>query len=390
MAFVNHDGLRVYYRLEGRSDRPVLVLAHSLGLDHTMWDEQVPDLLAHFRVLRYDVRGHGATDAPAGEYAIEQLGRDALGLLDKLNVSSGAWCGVSLGGMIGQWLAVHAPERLSALILANTSPRVADPAGMDARRETVLARGMTGVVDTVMSRFFVPALLEANPPRVASSRETLLTTNPTGYAGCCAALRDFNGTSDLGRIRARTLVISGDADVAMPWDQHGQLLARAIPGAATVRLGTGHLSNVALPRTFTRAMLEFLLTRPGDSFEAGVDVRRAVLGAEYVAHKLVTTTSFTQDYQDLITRYAWGAVWSRPGLDHRTRRLLVLATMCALGRWDEFHLHLTAALDAGLEWTDVEEVLLQTAVYAGVPAANTGFKIAAEELGRRFTQSGAV
>jgi 3-oxoadipate enol-lactonase/4-carboxymuconolactone decarboxylase len=329
------------------------------------------------------MRGHGATDAPGGQYVVEQLGRDALALLDRLNVSSAAWCGVSLGGMIGQWLAVHAPERLSALILANTSPRIADPAGMDARRETVLAHSMTAVVDTVMSRFFVPALLEANPPRVASARETLLTTSAVGYAGCCAALRDFDGTADLARIRTRTLVISGDADVAMPWDEHGQRLARAIPGATTVRLGTGHLSNVGLPRTFTRTILEFLLTRRGDSFGAGLDVRRAVLGADYVAHKLATTTPFTEAYQDLITRYAWGAVWSRPGLDHRTRRLLVLATMCALGRWDEFHLHLTAALDTGLEWTDVEEVLLQTAVYAGVPAANTGFRIAEEELARR-------
>jgi 3-oxoadipate enol-lactonase/4-carboxymuconolactone decarboxylase len=383
MAFADLDGLRVYYRLEGRADRPVLVLAHSLGLDHGMWDDQVPDLLAHFRVLRYDVRGHGGTDGVAGEYTVEQLGRDALLLLDRLGLPSVAWCGVSLGGMVGQWLAVHAADRLFALVLANTSPRIADPAGMEARRRTVLAEGMAAIVETVMARFFLRPLLDANPPRVASTREALRATSPVGYAGCCAALRDFDGTADLGRIRTRTLVVSGDADVAMPWDEHGQVLARGIPGATPVRLGTAHLSNLGLPRTFTRTMLEFLLATPADSFEAGLDVRRAVLGADYVAHKLDTSTPFTRAYQNLITRYAWGAVWSRPGLDHRTRRLLVLAATSALGRWDEFELHLGAALDAGLEPIDVEEVLLQTAVYAGVPAANTGFRIAAEELARR-------
>jgi 3-oxoadipate enol-lactonase/4-carboxymuconolactone decarboxylase len=381
MAFATLDSIRLYYRLEGVPGRPVVVLAHSLGCDHGMWEPQIAALTARFRVLRYDHRGHGASDAPAGDYTVEQLGRDALALLDTLGLDRVAWCGVSLGGMVGQWLAANPGNRLTHLVLANTSPRIADPAGMDARRRTVLAEGMGAVADTAMARFFAPPLLAANPPLVASTRETFLATDPAGYAGCCAALRDFDGASLLPRIVTPTLVVGGDADASMPWDAHGARLAAGIAGAASVRLATGHLSNLGLPRTFSRAVIEFLAADGRDPFEAGLDVRRAVLGSSYVDGRLASATDLTRDYQQWITEYAWGGIWTRPGLDVETRRLLVLAIAAALARWEEFRLHLRAGLAAGLEWADVEEVLLQTAVYAGVPAANTAFTIASELRG---------
>ncbi|HWJ57811.1 MAG TPA: alpha/beta fold hydrolase [Vicinamibacterales bacterium] len=381
MAIANLDGHRVYYRLEGASGRPVVALSHALGLDHTMWDPQVAALTARFRVLRYDLRGHGGTDATPGDYTVERLGRDALALLDGLGLDRVAWCGASLGGMVGQWLGAHAGDRLSSLVLANTSPRIADPAGMEARRQTVLDGGTRAIVDTAMARFFDDALVAANPPRIASARATFLATDPVGYAGCCAALRDFDGTALLPRIAARTLVVSGDADASMPWEAHGAVLATAIPNAAPVRLATAHASNLALPRTFTRTLLEFLASDPRDAFEAGLDVRRAVLGDDYVDARIAATTDLTRDYQRWITQFAWGGVWTRPGLDRHTRRLLVLAITAALGRWEEFRLHLEAGLGADLEWSDVEEVLLQTGVYAGLPAANTAFAIASELRG---------
>ena len=378
MAFVHRDATRIYYRLEGDASQPVIVLSHSLGLDHTMWDPQIAALTTRFRVLRYDHRGHGASDAPSGDYTIEQLAGDALALLDGLGLTRVIWCGLSLGGMVGQYLAAHAGDRLSSLVLANTSPRIADPDGMEVRRRTVLERGMSAIALTAMSRFFTTPLLAANPPRVASARETLLATSPVGYAGCCAALRDFDGGPLLSRITTPTLVISGDADEAMPWDTHGAVFVKAIANVGAVRLATGHISNLGLPRTFTRALLEFIAPSSGDVYEAGLDVRRAVLGADYVARRLASASALTRDFQQLITRYVWGEVWTRPGLDTHTRRLLVLAMTAALGRWEEFRLHLRAGLEADLEWADVEEVLLQTAVYAGVPAANTAFTIAAE------------
>jgi len=234
-----------------------------------------------------------------------------------------------------------------------------------------------------MARFFGDALVAANPPRIASARETLLATDPIGYAGCCAALRDFDGRALLPRIAARTLVVSGDADVSMPWEAHGAALAAAIPNAAAVRLATAHAANLVLPRTFTRTLLEFLSSDPRDAFEAGLDIRRAVLGGDYVDARIAATTDLTRDYQRWITQFAWGGIWTRPGLDLHTRRLLVLAIAAALGRWEEFRLHLEAGLDADVEWADVEEVLLQTGVYAGVPAANTAFTIASEVHGRQ-------
>ena len=371
-----------YYRLDGGDDLPVLMLSHSLGQDHGMWDAQAADLAPYFRVLRYDVRGHGASAVTVGDYRIEQLGEDALALADALGIGTFAFCGLSLGGMIGQWVAVNAPDRLTALVLANTSPRT-DAAGMETRRQTVLRDGMPGVASLVMGRFFSPEVLAANSPVVARARRTLLATNPAGYAGCCAAIRDMDHTAALSRIRARTLVIAGDRDVSLPWAGHGEVLTGAIPNAQAIHLPAAHLSNLEVPRSFTSTLFDFLLATEADSFAAGLRVRRAALGHAHVDRALGSSSDFTRAFQELLTRYAWGSVWSRPGLDHRTRRLLVLVITAALGRWEEFRLHLRAGLEHELEPCDVKEALLQTAIYAGVPAANTAFHIASEVLSAR-------
>jgi 3-oxoadipate enol-lactonase/4-carboxymuconolactone decarboxylase len=379
MAFIQTEGARIYYRLDGRDDRPVLMLAHSLGVDHGMWDPQMPDLLEHVRVLRFDLRGHGASDAPVGEYSLERLARDAVAVADALSLDRVAFCGVSIGGMIGQWIGHYAPDRLTALILANTSPRLADPGSMEVRRRTVLELGMPGVVEAAMARFFTPEMLASRGSIVESTRRTFLATDPVGYAGCCAALRDMDLRGLLSGIAVRTLVLSGDRDESMPWDAHGALLARAIPHAEVCRLSAAHLSNLGSPRIFTTAVLDFLAPpAPAGSFDAGLAMRRAVLGEAYVDRALASATDLNREFQELITKFVWGTIWTRHGLDQRTRRLLVLAITAALGRWDEFRLHLGAALDHGLEWSDVKETLMQTAVYAGVPAANTAFHIAAD------------
>lgn len=378
MPLLQAGGTSIFYRLSGRDDHPVIVLAHSLGQDHGMWDAQIADLADHFRVLRYDIRGHGASAAPTGDYTIEQLGHDALALADALGLERFAFCGVSLGGMIAQWLAIHAPDRISAVVLANTSPRP-DANRMEARRRTVLANGMASVVDEVMSRFFSPRLLEAATSVVAESRRTLAATDPVGYAGCCAAIRDLDLRADLNAIRCRTLVVDGTLDASLPWADHGRLIASGIPGAAAVHLDAAHLSNLERPRAFSAAVLRFLMPAAADTRDAGLAIRRAVLGDAHVDGAVASTTAFTRDFQDLITQFAWGTIWTRPGLDVRTRRLLVLAICASTGRWEEFRLHVRTGLPRELEWCDLEEVLLQTAVYAGVPAANTAFKLAQDE-----------
>src|SRR5687767_11645430 len=219
MPFVHTKPGNLYYRLEGAEGQPVVVLAHSLGLDHGMWDAQVEALSPHFRVLRFDTRGHGASSVAQGDYTIEELAGDVIALADALDVPTFAYCGLSLGGMIGMWLAVHAPDRLTHLVLANTTARVSDPSAMEARRKAVLSDGMAAVADMVMSRFFTPASLTRNAPSVASARRTLLATPAVGYAGCCAAIRDMDQRADLARIDVPTLVISGDQDISMPWSE---------------------------------------------------------------------------------------------------------------------------------------------------------------------------
>ncbi len=380
MPFAISEGARTFYRLEGTADKPLLVLVHSLGVDHGLWDPQMPALLRYFQVLRLDLRGHGASDSPAGDYTIEQLGRDVIAAVDSAKRDRFSYCGLSLGGMIGQWLGANHADRITHLVLANTSPRVGAPELFDARRTAVLDGGMTAVENAVMERYFSPRVLASPNPRVATSRTALLAANPVGYAGCCAAIRDMDQRPILGRIGVPTLVIGGTLDTATPWEGHGDFLAASIPGARAVVLEAAHLSNVELPSAFTNALFDFLLPPPSDDrLAAGFAMRRAILGDAHVDRSIANATDLTRDFQDLITRYAWGTVWTRPGLDPAVRRLLVLAITASLGRWEEFRLHLRAGLAGGLEPSDLEEVLLQVAIYAGVPAANTGFHIASEK-----------
>ncbi|MGA9937465.1 MAG: 3-oxoadipate enol-lactonase [Candidatus Acidiferrales bacterium] len=394
MPFATIDTTRIFYRLEGIAGRPAIVLSHSIGCDLSLWAQQVPDLLQHFQVLRYDTRGHGASDAPAGAYSIERLGRDALGLADALGIAKFAFCGVSLGGMIGQWLGVNAGERLTGLILANTSPHIGPKTFWDERRRAVLEGGMAAIADGAMQRFFSRETLAEGNVYASSIRAVILGTNPIGYAGCCAAIRDMDHTSVLAKIRVPTLVIVGEHDVSTPWMGHGEVLARAIPSAHAVHLPAAHLSNVERPRSFTAAIYDLLRpsAAPGnytDPIDEGFAVRRSVLGDGHVERSIATTTDFNREFQELIARYAWGSIWTRPGLDKRTRRLLVLAMMASLGRWEEFRMHVRAALEHGFEPCDLKELLLQSAIYAGVPVANTGFHIAMEEIEKKTSSAKA-
>jgi 3-oxoadipate enol-lactonase / 4-carboxymuconolactone decarboxylase len=382
LPFANCNNARLFYRLEGMPEKPVLVLSHSIGTDHAMWTPQVLDLLSHFQLLRYDTRGHGASEVTKGNYSIELLGRDVLALAGSLGIRRFAFCGLSMGGAIGQWLGVNAADRLTSLILANTAPKFGEPGNWEARIKMVGEGGMSAVVDMVMQRFFSPQTL-VNPSAYASMvRSVFLGTDPIGYVGCCAALRDFDLRESLRNINVPTLVISGGRDVSTPWAGNGEVLAEQIPSARSLQLPAAHLANLERPRSFLAAVLEFLLPEVDATqrCEAGFAMRRATLGEDYVDRAIAATNDFNREFQDLITRYAWGTIWTRPELDVRTRRLLVLATMAVLGRWEEFAMHVRSGLRHELEPGDLKELLLQTAIYAGVPAANTAFHIAQKEL----------
>lgn len=260
MAFARSGDCRIYYRLEGKPELPLLVLVHSLGADHGMWDPQMPALLERFRVLRVDLRGHGASDVPAGEYTIAELAGDVLAAVDEA-VGEGAafdYCGLSLGGMIGQWLGARAGARLRRMVLANTSPKMSDPSIFDARIKIVRAEGMAAIEAAVMARFFTSFSTSMESAAAESVRAVFLAMDPTGYAGCCAAIRDMDQRALLAEIRVPVLVIGGDEDASTPWRGHGEVLASGIAGAQAVKLRGAHLSNIEQPGDFTAAMVEFL------------------------------------------------------------------------------------------------------------------------------------
>ena len=382
MAFVTHRGARLYWRQDGRADAPPLLLLNAIGTDMALWDAALPPLAKVFRVIRTDTRGHGASDAPAGEYDLETLADDALAVLDAAGAAEAAVCGLSLGGMVAMTLALAVPERVSALVAACTSPAM-DPQVWEARRRTVLDEGVAAITEAALGRFFSDAFRTARPEVVDTIRAGFLSTSADGYAGCAAAIRDMRLADRLGAISVPTLVIAGARDVSTPLDGHGAAIAAALPGAAVRLLDTGHLACLEAPEAFAAAVLEFLERDSRDPavedaarvhYEAGLANRRAVLGDDWVDASLARRTPFTADFQAMITRYAWQEVWGRPGLDHRTRRLLVIAITAALGRWEEFRLHVRAGLSqGGFTRDELKETLMQTAIYAGVPAANTAF-----------------
>lgn len=258
---VTGDGCAIAYRLDGPEGAPVLLMSNSLGTAMAMWDAQMPAFTERFRVVRYDSRGHGRSDAPEGGYSIDRLGRDVVELVDALGIDRFHFCGLSKGGMVGQWLGWRAPERLDRLILANTSPYMGPPSGWDDRIRAVRTSGMTAVTEAVLERWFTPGFRARASAELDAVRQLLLDTKPHGYAGCCAAIRDMDQRRLLPLIAAPTLVIAGDADPATPIE-HSHLLASRIAGAELRVLSAAHLSNVEQPEVFTEAVLAFCGAAP--------------------------------------------------------------------------------------------------------------------------------
>jgi 3-oxoadipate enol-lactonase/4-carboxymuconolactone decarboxylase len=370
--------VEVHHEVSGPEDGPPVVLAGSLGSDLRMWDPQVAALVAAgFRVIRYDHRGHGGSPAPVGPYTLAELASDLVALLDRLGERRVSLVGLSLGGMVGMWLAENAPSRLDRLVLCCTSAALGPASMWQERARTARVDGMSALAEAAVERWVTPSFRVSEPAKTTWLREMVASHSGEGYASCCTAIETMDIEPSLPSISVPTLVIAGADDPATP-PEHAERIASAVPNARLAIVpGAAHLGNIERPMEFTGLIIDHL--RP-DRHTLGMSVRRSVLGDEHVDRATAATTDFTRPFQDYITEGAWGTVWSRPGLDRRTRSAITLAVLTAQRAHEELPMHIRAARKHGLTEAEIAEILLHTAVYTGAPAANAAFTIAKNTL----------
>jgi 3-oxoadipate enol-lactonase len=258
MPAIEVNGCPIHVEVEGAKDAPALILSNSLGTTLHMWDAQVAPFMRHFRLVRFDRRGHGRSGVPKGPYSMELLGRDVLAIMDALGIDKACWCGLSMGGMEGMWLGANAPERFERLVLSNTSSYFADKKGWNDRLNLVREKGVPAFAAANMERWFTREFRERSPETVAVIKEMFASTPLEGYLSCGAAVRDMDHRDLLPHIRVPTLVIVGRHDPATV-PEAGAYVCQHVPGARLVTLDAAHLSNVEQPTDFSNAVLEFLV-----------------------------------------------------------------------------------------------------------------------------------
>jgi len=373
-SFVEIRGLATHLAVDGPPGAPALLLMHSLGTNLHLWDAQVAGLSRGLRIVRFDLRGHGLTELGAQPYTIEDLADDALAVLDALGIASAHVGGVSIGGMIAQAVAARAPARVGSLILCDTALTLPPPEMWRARAQTVRTEGVAAIAEATLGRWVTPAYLAS--PGGRGLRAVLVRTHPEGYAAAAEVLATADLSASTRQLRVPALVIVGELDPSTPVAA-AEALRDAISGAQlTVIPGAAHIPLVEHPDAVTAAIRGFLTPPDADLAAAGARVRAEVLGADHVARATAAITALDRDFQAYITHAAWGSVWARPHFDRRTRSIITLALLAALGHEHELALHIRAMKHTGATHADLSELLLHVAVYAGVPAANTALRIA--------------
>ncbi|MFD3651244.1 alpha/beta fold hydrolase [Streptomyces cyaneofuscatus] len=406
------------YRFDGPEDAPVLVIGPSLGTTWHMWDRQIPELAQHWRVFRYDLPGHGGAPAHAAP-SVAELADRLIATLDGLGVQRFGYAGCSIGGAVGADLALRHPHRVASLALVASSPRFGTADEFRQRGVIVRTNGLEPMARTAPERWFTPGFAAAQPAIVEWAVQMVRTTDPGCYVAACEALAAFDIRDHLGRIGVPTLVLVGAED-QVTGPAEARTLVAGIPDARLALVpGASHLAPVEQPAAVCDLLLTHFSTAwqdaptaapatplvPGPAtpatpfaplaeiapapdapeavgpqresrHERGVKVRREVLGDAHVDAVNASADPFTEDFQELVTRYEWGEAWSRDGLDRRTRSCVTLTALVASGHLEGLAAHTRAALRNGLTPAEIKEVLLQTAVYCGIPAAGAAFTIA--------------
>jgi 3-oxoadipate enol-lactonase/4-carboxymuconolactone decarboxylase len=366
------------HRAEGPASAPPLLLGPSLGTSSALWDRVAPELSISHRVIRWDLPGHGGSspDLIGPGATVADLADLVLALADSLGVERFAYAGVSLGGAVGLHLAVHHPERVSSLAVLCSSAHFDGANGAQGwieRAARVRAEGVEWLAGTADARWFTPGFTV--PELVEDQRRA----DPGAYAACCDALASYDLRGELSRIGAPTLVVAGREDPATP-PAHLREIADAVPGAALVELpGASHLAPAERPEAVLTALRGHFGGAAGGA-RRGMAVRREVLGDAHVDRAQARQTAFTARFQDFISRYAWGEVWTDPTLSRRERSMVTLTALVAHGHDEELAMHVRAARRNGLTPEEIGAVLLQVGVYCGVPAANSAFAVAQRVL----------
>ena len=367
--------MKTNYKITGTPNSPVLAFSNSLGTDMGMWDELIPNLLPYFRVLQYDTRGHGESEITNDAYTIDLLGNDFIALLDALKIDKVYFCGLSMGGLIGQWLGINHSKRISKLILSNTDSKIGAVENWIDRIKMIQNEGMQSIIEGTMDRWFTADFRKNNPSRIAEIKSVFAKNSIVGYTNSCAAVRDADFRNDLQKITVETLVITGNEDAVTNVEQ-AELLVKAIPNASLKVIPACHLSATELPEVYTKVLIDFIV---GEStFERGMHVRRSVLGEAHVTKASGNINEFNGDFQNFISNYAWGEIWARPGLSKHNRSLITIAMLIALNRKAELQMHIKAAFNNGVTVSEIKEVIMQSALYCGLPAANEAIHTAEE------------
>ncbi|MET0899867.1 MAG: 4-carboxymuconolactone decarboxylase [Mycobacterium sp.] len=356
----------------GPSDGPLLVLGPSLGTSAvTLWGDAARRLAARFRVIAWDLPGHGQTPT-SSPFTVADLAAGVLAMIDRSYSRDGFhYAGDSVGGCVGLQLLLDAPERVSAATLICTGARIGTREDWRQRAATVRESGTAVMVSGAEQRWFAAGFADQSVR--AALLAALRNTDAEGYALVCEALAEFDVTTRLSDIVAPVLCLAGADDLPTPPESLRGIASEVKDGRLVVLDGVGHLAPAEAPQRVADLIAARL---PAATYDAGMDVRRAVLGDAHVDRAVAATTEFTADFQELITRYAWGSIWTRPGLDRRSRSLITLTALVARGHHEELAMHVRAARRNGLTNDEIKELLLQTAIYCGVPDANSAFRIA--------------
>lgn len=379
MPFVELEKRAVAYRCVGPETAPAVLLAHPLGMSQAAWDEVVDRLASRFRLITWDLPGHGASAPAPINLSARDLALEAIGLLDALGIERVHFVGTSIGGVVGQALLLEAPHRLDGIVLTNTGAIIGSPDAWQARAARIRDEGLARMAPELVDRWFADRFKAEQPSAVAGWQTQLARTDDESYARLCELLAGANFSGRFSSVTQTIHLLAGAADGATP-PATLEALAGEMPNAElTVLDGVGHVPSVETPAHFGDWLKNVLTdrgTQPPVDYEEGLAIRKSVLGAAHVERASKNATTLDAPFQDMITRLAWGELWGNTDLTRPERSMITLAVLAALGRDGELELHLETAKTIGLSEAQLRQALMHVAVYAGVPAANHAFKLA--------------